>query len=185
MKFPDNSYKQWLESIKQKIRSTQLKIAINANSQLLELYWQLAEEIVRKQQTATWGDSVMDQLSMDLKISFPSINGFLRRNLYAIRQWYLFYRPMFEFVPQAVAQIPWVHHRLLISKVKTPEVALFYCNATLEHGWNRDNLELAIKNDYFSSKGKSITNFSNTLPEIQSGLAVETLKNTSIQVLNP
>lgn len=47
----------------------------------------------------------------------------------------------------------------------------------MENGWNRDNLELAIKNKYFETKGKSISNFKNTLPESQSDLAIETLKN--------
>lgn len=177
MNLTDTTYKHWLESIKQKIKATQLKMAVSVSSQLLEMYWQLAEEIVAKQKNANWGDAVLEQLSIDLRLSFPNINGFSRRNLYAIRQWYLFYKSQFEFVPQAVAQIPWGHHRLIISKIKNTEEAIFYCKATLENGWNRDNLELAIKNKYYEAKGKSITNFKNTLPEIQSELAQDTLKN--------
>ena len=60
-------------------------------------------------------------------------NGFSRRNLYAIRQWYLFYNTVSEFVPQVVAQIPWGHNRLIISKIKNTKEALFYCNATAEN----------------------------------------------------
>ena len=82
-----------------------------------------------------------------------------------------------EFLPQLVAKIPWGHNRLIISKVKNVEEALFYCKATIENGWNRDHLALAIKHKYFETKGKSITNFNNTLPETQSELAQETLKN--------
>lgn len=51
-----------------------------------------------------WDDAILEQLSVDLRLSFPEINGFSHRNLYAIRQWYLFYSAEFEFVPQAVAQ---------------------------------------------------------------------------------
>jgi predicted nuclease of restriction endonuclease-like (RecB) superfamily len=80
-------------------------------------------------------------------------------------------------VPQPVAQIPWGHNRLIVSKIKDVEQAIFYCKATLENGWNRDNLEIAIKNKYYSIKGKSISNFSKTLPAPQSDLAQETLKN--------
>jgi len=177
MNVTDQSYKRWLENIKQKIKSTQLKVAQSVSVQVLEMYWQLAEEIVSKEQTATWGDGVLEQLSIDLRLSFPNINGFSRRNLYAIRQWYLFYQTHSEFVPQAVAQIPWGHNRLIISKIKNTEEAIFYCKATLENGWNRENLELAIKNNYYEAKGKSITNFKKTLPESQSELAIETLKN--------
>jgi predicted nuclease of restriction endonuclease-like (RecB) superfamily len=173
----DPTYKNWLESIKHKIKAAQIKAAVSVSSQMLEMYWQLAEEIVNKQKTANWGEAVLEQLSIDLKLSFPTIKGFSRRNLYAIRQWYLFYSAKHELVPQAVAQIPWGHNRLIISKVKNIEEAIFYCKATLENGWNRDHLALAIKHKHFETKGKSISNFNTTLPEAQSGLAQETLKN--------
>lgn len=177
MQIQTRQYHQWLETIKQKIKSAQLKTAISVNTQLMELYWDLAKDIVSKQHEASWGDAILEQLATDLKLSFPNIHGFSRRNLYAIRQWHLFYRTVSEFVPQAVAQIPWGHNRLIISKIKDTTEALFYANATVENGWSREQLEIQIKNKYFQVKGKSITNFKNTLPQIQSQLAIETLKN--------
>jgi len=170
-------YNKWFETIKRKIKSAQLKAAISVNTQLIELYWDLAKDIVSKQQEANWGDNVLEQLSTDLKLSFPDIKGFSRRNLYAIRQWYLFYKTFSEFVPQAVAQIPWGYNRLIISKIKNLKEALFYCNATIENSWSREQLEISIKNKYYQTKGKSITNFQSTLPKLQSQLATETLKN--------
>lgn len=76
-----------------------------------------------------------------------------------------------------MAQIPWGHNRLIISKIKNVEEAIFYSKATLENGWSREQLETQIKNAYFHTKGKSITNFTNALPKSQSQLAIETLKN--------
>lgn len=110
MNLLDTTYKDWLERSKHKIKAAQLKAAVSVSSQMLEMYWQLAEEIVAKQQTANWGEAILEQLSVDLKLSFPNINGFSRRNLYAIRQWYLFYNAQYEFVPKLVAQIPWGHN---------------------------------------------------------------------------
>lgn len=170
-------YHKWLETIKYKIKSAQLKASVTVNKQLMELYWDLAKDIVSKQNEANWGDAILEQLAIDLRLSFPNTHGFSRRNLYAIRQWYLFYSTVSEFVPQAVAQIPWGHNRLLISKIKNTKEALFYANAIVENGWSREQLEIQIKNKYYQAKGKSITNFKNTLPEIQSQLAIETLKN--------
>ncbi len=177
MKLADNQYKNWLETLKQKINSAQIKAAVSTNYQLLELYWELAADIIQKQKEANWGDAILEQLSIDLRLMFPKINGFSRRNLYAIRQWYLFYNQQFTIVPQAVAQIPWGHNRLIISKIKSLEEALFYSKAVIENNWSRDNLELAIKNKYYEAKGKSISNFEYTLPKPQSELAQETLKN--------
>jgi hypothetical protein len=79
------NYKSWFASIKQKIKTSQLQVAVRVNYQLLELYWDLAKEIVAKQQEANWGDSVLEQLAIDLKLNFPDMNGFSRRNLYAIK----------------------------------------------------------------------------------------------------
>ena len=111
-------YNAWFEGIKQKIRSAQLRAAVAVNTELLNVYWELGKEITDKQDEAKWGDAILEQLSIDLRISFPNIKGFSKRNLYAIRQWYLFYKAGSEIVPQAVAQIPWGHNRLIISKIR-------------------------------------------------------------------
>ncbi len=94
-----------------------------------------------------------------------------------MRQWYLFYSEQFEFVPQAVAQIPWGHNRLIISRIKDIDKAVFYASATIENGWSRDNLEIQIDKNYFERKGNTITNFERTLPVPQSDLAQETIKD--------
>ncbi|MDR1181126.1 MAG: DUF1016 N-terminal domain-containing protein [Bacteroidales bacterium] len=60
----------------------------------------------------------MDQIAIELKHEFPEIKGFSRRNVYAILQWYKFYSIKYPFVPRDVAQIPWGHNRLIITKTK-------------------------------------------------------------------
>lgn len=177
MEIQGTQYSVWLDDIRQRIRAARLKAALAVNAQLLDVYWELGKEIVQKQDEAGWGDSVLEQLSTDLRMSFPDMKGFSRRNLYAIRQWYLFYSQAFEFVPQIVAQIPWGHNRLIISKTKDTDEALFYAQACIENGWSRDLLEVQIKNNYFLSKGKAISNFTQTLPPLQSQLAVESIRD--------
>lgn len=177
MNIEQQQYREWLETLKNKIQVARLKIAVSINAQLMEVYWELGSEIVQKQQDAEWGDSVLDQLATDLRLSFPNVKGFSRRNMYAIRQWYLFYREISEFVPQPVAQIPWGHNRLIISKLKDPQEALFYANATVENGWTRYLLEDNIRKGYRKSVGKSTNNFARTLPTVQSQLAIETIRN--------
>jgi predicted nuclease of restriction endonuclease-like (RecB) superfamily len=177
MEIVNSSYNEWFEIIKLKIRSAQLKASVEVNSQLLELYWDLGKEIVTKRDNANWGDSVIEQLSIDLKLNFPEIRGFSKRNLYAIRQWYLFYCKRFTIVPQVVAQLPWGHNRLIISKVRDINEALFYSQETTNNGWSREQLEIHLVNRLYHAKGQSITNFNSTLPSLQSKLAIETLKN--------
>ncbi len=173
----EEGYNTWFESIKKKIRLAQLRAAVAVNAELLNVYWDLGKEITDKQNEAKWGDAILEQLSIDLRLNFPNIKGFSKRNLYAIRQWYLFFKNSFEFVPQPVAQIPWGHNRLIVAKIKNMDEALFYVQATVANGWSREQLEIQINNNYYKTKAKAITNFTNTLPSPQSQLAIETLKN--------
>ena len=188
----NNEYKEWLISIKTRIRHSQIKAAIRVNTELLKLYWYLGAEIVLKQKKAKWGDTVIKQLSMDLKEEFPNSEGFSRTNLHYMRQWYLFYSQHDKNVQQLVGQlpatsdlvsqrlitqIPWGHNILIIKECKTVEEALFYVNKTVENGWSRTLLDYHIELNLYGREGKEITNFAKTLPTSQSDLANQTLKD--------
>ena len=173
----DNDYRNFLLDLKEKVRRTQLKASMAANSVLIDFYWELGKEIVRLETGNHWGAKLIEQLSIDLKLEFSQIKGFSRRNLYAIRQWYLFYSSRYEFVPQAVAQLPWGHQRLIINKIKDVELAIRYADACYENSWSRDTLEANINSNYHLRVGNGQTNFSATLPALQSDLANQTIKN--------
>ncbi|MBN9380486.1 MAG: DUF1016 family protein [Chitinophagaceae bacterium] len=170
-------YAVWFAEIKRKVQLAQLKAAASINTVLIELYWDLGKEIVTRETEFKWGDNFLLQLSIDLKSNFPQINGFSRRNLYTIRQWYLFFSQKFPFVPQAVAQLPWSYQRLIISKIKDIEIAILYAHASHKNHWSRDTLEVNIKGNYHLRLGKSDHNFEITLPKPQSDLASESIKD--------
>ena len=102
----NTDYKKWVVTIKNEIRSAQLKSAITVNTALINFYWQLGKSIVEKQHTHNWGTGTIDQLAFDLKKEFPNTDGFSRSNLYNIKQFYLFYSEI-PFVQQGVGQIPY------------------------------------------------------------------------------
>ena len=80
-------------------------------------------------------------------------------------------------MPEIFGRIPWFHHVQIISKCKTLAEALFYINRVVEEGWSRSRLENQIAANLFGSQGAAITNFSSTLPDTQSQLAKEILKD--------
>jgi len=168
---------EWIAILKAKIRSARNKLAFSINSQVLELYWEIGRDIAEKQQNSNWGSSFVEKIAEELKQDFPEIKGFSRRNIYAILQWYKFYSEKYQFVPQVVAQIPWGHNRLIITKVKNIDEAEFYCRAVVQNAWDRDTLEIQIESKYFLTAGNSTHNFGNTLPAKQSKLATQTLKD--------
>ena len=176
----NNEYKSWLKDIKQKVLQTQLKAAIQVNSTLLVFYWELGEDIVRRQAEANWGDGFLKQLSKDLMAEFPEMKGFSRRNLELIRQWHLFWNQSPEIAKQAVSQliqIPWGHNLTISRKCQTEAEALYYVKNTIEYGWSRSVLTHQIESGLWQREGKVVSNFDTTLPAVQSDLAQQTLKD--------
>ncbi len=45
----ERAYKDWLVDIKARVRTAQIKAALKVNTELLDLYWTLGEDIVEKQ----------------------------------------------------------------------------------------------------------------------------------------
>lgn len=90
-----------------------------------------------------------------------------------------------EIVPQAVGQleemlfsIPWGHHRYLIDRYGTePAKAFFYVKKTMQEGWSRDVLLNFMDSGLYEREGKSLTNFTRTLPDETSDLAQELTKD--------
>jgi predicted nuclease of restriction endonuclease-like (RecB) superfamily len=185
-------YKIWLKDIKSKISSSQVKAAIAVNSALIEFYWDLGKMIVEKQKESDWGNKLLDKLSLDLKSEFIDMKGFSRTNLYYTMQFYKFFNSFNidnPIVPQLGGQlqvvemldilkkIPWGHLKVLISKVKDNKECFFYIQETISNNWSRDVLALQIKSNLYERQGKAITNFTYTLPEKQSDLAIQTMKD--------
>lgn len=175
-------YQHWLSNLKKQFHQTQLKAIVQVNGQLLEFYWQLGADIVLKQQDSVWGDGFLAQLSQDLMAEFPSVKGFSLRNIKYIRQWYTFYSQT-SIGQQAVAQlfqIPWGHNLKIIAKCNTIDEALYYVQNTQKYSWSRSVLTHQIESELWQREGKAISNFKQTLPEIQSDLAQQTLKDPYI-----
>jgi predicted nuclease of restriction endonuclease-like (RecB) superfamily len=172
-----SEYNEWISELKSKIHAARRKVTYSINSQLLEMYWDLGKDICEKQNKFDWGSKFIEQIALELKHEFPEVKGFSRRNIYAIRQWYIFYSAKYQFVPQFVAQMPWGHNRLIITKIKNISEAEFYCNETIKNGWDRDTLEIQIEKRLFKSIDSSGHNFPQTLPPEQSKLAKELLKD--------
>ena len=78
---PDADYAAFLEELKTRIKTAQVKAALAVNRELVELYWQIGRDILQKQKAEGWGSKVIERLSKDLRKEFPDIKGFSARNL--------------------------------------------------------------------------------------------------------
>ena len=87
----DNEYLTLLREIKKKVQNAQIKASVRVNSELIMMYWELGESIVKKQSETNWGDGLIVQLSKDLMAEFPEMKGFSERNMFYIQKWFTFY----------------------------------------------------------------------------------------------
>lgn len=118
------------------------------NTALIDLYWQIGEQISRKIAAAEWGDGVVDQLARYLARVQPGLRGFTRPNLFRMRQFYESY-PKQELVSAVLRQLPWTHHLILLGQAKRPEEREFYLRLAVQERWSSRLLERQIKAGLF------------------------------------
>ena len=86
----------------------------------------------------------------------------------------------FGILQVPLAKITWYHNITLLEKISDQDTRIWYAQKTIEQGWSRDVLVMQIESKMHERQGKSINNFENTLPEPQSDLAKQTLKDPYI-----
>ena len=99
----DNDYADWIADIKSRYRSAQVKAAVKVNAEKLLFNWQLGRDLVQKKAEERWGAEVVEQVSLDLNREFPDSTNFSVRNLWYMKQWYLFYAENMEKLKQLVS----------------------------------------------------------------------------------
>lgn len=170
-----NQYNEIFQNIKNEILSSQYQAMQAINKQLIYMYWHIGKIILNN---SVWGNKFIDNLSIDLKLEFPDIKGFSVRNLKNMKKFAEEYQD-FEFVQSVTAQITWTHNVLLLDKIKDIEIRKWYINETVKNGWSVNILEMQINSKLYERQvsNEKISNFQNTLPDIQSDLAIQTMKD--------
>ena len=193
----DKHYSQWIKDISTRFKQSQIKAACKINAELLKFYWNLGRDISVMNAENTYGTNFYKKLSADLCEALPDVKSFSVTNLRYMKYFYELY-PNGEIHPQTgdnssllqnhpqlgddsepkIFCIPWGHNKLIIDKCKgNPDKALFFVKETIENNWSRAVLLNFLDTDLYERKGKAITNFSKVLPEVQSDLAHEMIKD--------
>ena len=110
------------------------------NTTLIDLYWQVGAYISNKIKAAEWGDGVVDALAKHLAVTQPNLQGFTRRNLFRMRQFYETYQDD-QIVSPLVRQLPWTHNLTILSRSKVSEEREFYLRMSVQEGWSSRDLE--------------------------------------------
>ncbi len=163
---PPRSYEKFLEDIKARIRSAQARAARAINAELIDVYWQIGHEILRRQaeegsRLGRGGPKIVERLSADLRSAFPGARGFSVRSLRYMRAFAAAW-PEREMLQSDIAALPWAHITLLLDKLSDRTTRDWY--AARASGWTGAELEHHIASRLHERQAAAITNFDRVLP---------------------
>jgi hypothetical protein len=108
------SYEEFLEDIKGRIRSAQARAARAISAELIGVYWQIGREILQRQaeegpELGRRTRGVVQRLSADLRAAFPGSRGYSVPSLYRMRAFAAAW-PDQEGLSDRVRDLPWGHY---------------------------------------------------------------------------
>lgn len=176
---PDNNeYKNLIEDIKKKVKNAQYRAMVQANAELIHLYWEIGKELGERTQ---YGSAFVDTLAKELKADNPNLKGFSARNLRYMKK---FAKEITDenFLQTVSAKLPWSHNLVLLEKLKDMDSRWWYGCKAIENGWSVDIMEMQISTNLMERQNSltKIQNFGNSLPKVQSELAIQTMKDPYI-----
>lgn len=172
----EKDFKELMANIKNEIKISQRNTMLEVNKNLIMLYFKLGKII---SENVRYGNSFIKDVSMNLRLEFPNIKGFSERNLRSMKIFYEEYKDD-EKWQHLVAKLPWGHNLLLIEKFKDKKIRKIYATATIENGWSRNVLAIQIDSEFHKRIGNSANNFKSTLPDVESDLVNNTIKDPYI-----
>ena len=177
----DKDYSVWVQELKERYLTQRLKAHSVVMNYCLEFYWSVGKDIISKQSENKYGSGFYKRLSLDLQNELPGVKGLSPTNLKYMKYYYELFMEEGLIRPQLVDElkrIPWGHLRCIIDSCKgDTKKAIFFINETLENNWSRPVLLNFLDTDLYERQGKSITNFTNTLPAVQGELAQQITKD--------
>jgi len=171
-------YDTFLAELKARVHKARMSAALAANAELIELYLYIGREILARKAVEGWGTRIIERLAKDLRADFPDMKGLSLRN-------FSYMRKLAELcseapiLQQVAAKLPWGHTLVLIDRIKAANERLWYGLKAIENGWSRAVLQIQIESQLHARQAviPKISNFKDRLPDLQSDMALEVLKD--------
>lgn len=172
-------YQPLVDGIKGLIQKKQFQALTLINTETINLYWEIGEEIYNQQNEKGWGKSIVQVLAEELQKEFPGAKGYSAANLWRMRNFYLTYRASEKLAPM-VREISWSNNIVIMEKCKDDFQKEFYIQMTKRYGWTKRLLTNFIEDKTYEKYLLNQTNFDLTIPEKRSGQAKLAVKDEYI-----
>jgi len=154
---------QFINDIKELVYRHQYEAMKQVNEHLIALYWEIGEEVTKRQDEQGWGKSIVEVLAQELQREFPNNRGLSARNIWTMRNFYLEFSKNEKLRP-LVAEISWTKITKIMEKCKDDFEREFYIRMTKKYGWTKDVLINHIENKSYEKYMLNQTNFDKALP---------------------
>ena len=172
---PSNQYLQAVEEINDYVNQAKCRASVSVNSEIMKTNIFIGNVIIRNSE---WGNKFVENLSKDMKMRFPSAEGYSVRILKYMQKFAQIFTED-DVDEYGLGRITWSHHQILMSKVSNREEYIWYLEKTLEHKWSVDDLTSQVKSQLYERQAvaNKISNFERRLPAEQKGMVLSTMKD--------
>ena len=131
------------------------------NEETIKMYWEFGEYVSNRLVDSKWGEKIVTRLAEFMQKNYPTLQGFNKRGLYRMKQFYETYKDYPEIVSTLLTQINWSSHIALLSGTKTIEQKEFYIKLAVKENYSTRELTRQISSSYYErymlSDGKAPT----------------------------
>jgi len=187
-------YQEAAQRIKKAILQSRYRVSLNANAELLALYYGVGRYISANTRSEKWGTGAIEVISKQLQGELPGLRGFSASNMKNMRifyeQWASTLEPnrqlatadfddsmeivlirqlptaeLTESKMAAFLRVGFTHHREILRKCRTSEECWYYIFRCASEFWNVASLKSHLRADDFSAYGSMPNNFILTIPD--------------------
>lgn len=140
--------KPYFDEIIEIIQKARIKVYKTANTELINLYWEIGKYITVRTEKEGWGKSTVKLLADYIQLLEKDLKGFSDKNLWRMKQFYEAYTK-YPSLEKLSKEISWTNNCIIFSRCKTPEERTFYLNLCKKTNYTKRELERQISACYF------------------------------------
>ena len=188
-------YQEDVKRIKNAILQSRYRTAVNANAEMLSLYYSIGGFVSANTRTGKWGTGVIETISDQLQGELPGLRGFSPSNMKNMRIFFEKWVPELEPNRQlptadlsgdieaplirqlataelsevkimAFCRVGFTHHREILRKCKSPDEAWYYILRCADEFWSVENLKNHLRANEYAALVPLIDGAANTIGEL-------------------
>lgn len=144
--FNNSNYNRILNNIIEHIEESKLIAFTTINRVLLRAYWNIGKELSG---SASYGKSVVERLSKDLRLKYPETRGYSVTNLWNMKRFYETYQKLQTLSGESLFSVTWSNHISILELTQSIDDKEFYIKMCIKERWSNRELKRQIDSSLF------------------------------------